>query len=125
MAKSLMADAMPGERESPEDHELLSRVARKDKQAFEMLYRRYFHRVAQFVGKMIRDRQLAEEVVDDTLFAIWTSAGRFQRRSSVSTWVFGIAYRMALKSLRRLRQQAIRWQALCKPARHLAVRRFR
>lgn len=104
MAKSNMANAVLEECKSPEDKELLDCIANKDRQAFEQLYRRYAHRVAHFVGKMIRDRQTVEEVVDDTLFAIWKSAGAYQQRSRVSTWIFGIAYRQALKALEKERK---------------------
>jgi len=48
---------------------------------------------------MIRDRRIAEEVVDDTMLAVWKSAEKFQGRSKVSTWILGIAYRRALKTL--------------------------
>ena len=82
-----------------EDHELVALVAEKDKKAFEQLYKRYYHRVFQFAFRMVKDRQVVEEVVDDTLFAVWKSAGNFQGRSAVSTWIFGIAYRRSLKAL--------------------------
>lgn len=83
----------------PEDRTLLADVATKNEAAFERLYKRYYHRVMQFVSRMVRDRRIAEEVVDDTMFAIWKSAGRYEGRSQVSTWIFGIAYRRALKTL--------------------------
>ena len=71
----------------------------KSEVAFERLYKRYYHRVLQFVCRMIRDRRIAEEVVDDTMLAVWKSAERFEGRSKVSTWILGIAYRRALKTL--------------------------
>jgi len=78
---------------------LLSAVAAKDEVAFERIYKRYYHRVLQFVGRMLRDRRIAEEVVDDTMLAVWKGAGNFQGRSKVSTWILGIAYRRALKTI--------------------------
>lgn len=83
----------------PEDRQLLQEIAAKSEVAFERLYKRYYHRVLQFVCRIVRDRRIAEEVVDDTMFAIWKSAPRFEGRSQVSTWIFGIAYRRALKTL--------------------------
>ncbi len=50
---------------------------------------------------MVRQQELAEEVVDDTLFAVWRTSISFQGRSSVSTWIFGIAYRQGLKEISR------------------------
>lgn len=86
------------------DKELLKQVARQDKRAFETLYRRYYQRISHFVHRFIRNDQLAEEVVDDTLFAVWRSAGKFRGQSKVSTWMMGIAYRRAMKTLDRERK---------------------
>ena len=45
--------------------------------------------------------QVAEEVLNDTLLVIWDRPESFSGRSKLSTWIFGIAYRKALKALRR------------------------
>jgi RNA polymerase sigma-70 factor, ECF subfamily len=39
-------------------------------------------------------------VINDTLYTVWCKAGEFRGDSQVSTWIFGIAYRKALKALR-------------------------
>jgi RNA polymerase sigma-70 factor (ECF subfamily) len=46
---------------------------------------------------------LAEEIINDTFWVIWQHAADFRGASQLSTWVFGIAYRRALKTLRRVR----------------------
>lgn len=84
-----------------EDVQLLKQVARGDKTAFETLYRRYYRRLSQFVYRLTPNQQLGEEVVDDTMLAVWRSADKFAGRSKVSTWIFGIAYRRTMKSLDR------------------------
>jgi RNA polymerase sigma-70 factor (ECF subfamily) len=89
-----------------EDRRLLERVARKDPQAFEVLYRRYYRRVFQFVLRMVRTDAAAEEVVGDVMFAIWQGACRFAGGSPVSTWVMSIAFRQATKALDRNRKHA-------------------
>ena len=89
------------------DERLLKGVAAKNEAAFERLYKRYYNRVLQFVGRMVKDRRLAEEVVDDTMFAVWKSAARYEGRSQVSTWLFGIAYRRALKTLDGNKRHAV------------------
>lgn len=83
------------------DLELLRRVAGKDRDAFETLYYQYYRRVVQFVFRFCRNETLAEEVVNDTLFTVWQDAARFEARSRVSTWIFGIAYRKAIKAIQR------------------------
>ena len=84
-----------------EDVQLLKQVARGDKAAFETLYRRYYRRLSQFVYRLTPNQQLGEEIVDDTMLAVWRSADKFAGRSKVSTWIFGIAYRRTMKSLDR------------------------
>lgn len=96
--------ALVADQETPEDIELLRMVANKDKRAFEALYKRYYHRIAQFAVRIVRQPDIAEEVVDDTMFAIWRSASAFEGRSNVSTWLLGVAYRRALKTLQRNRK---------------------
>jgi RNA polymerase sigma-70 factor, ECF subfamily len=91
---------------SPEasDGDLIERIAAADRGAFELLYRRHYAKMFHFVMRMTKQRELAEEVVDDTFFAVWRGAGAFAARSSVSTWLFGIGHRQALKALERNRR---------------------
>jgi len=96
--------AMP---QGADDRLLLSRVALQDREAFETLYRRYYQRAFQFVKRLVRHDEAAEEVVSDTMFAVWQGAGSFEGASSVSTWLLGIAYRQALKALDRNRKHAV------------------
>ena len=82
---------------------LLKCVARGDQRAFEELYRRYYRRIARFLAKRIPPSHSADEIIDDTLLVVWQHASQFRHSSKVSTWIFGIAYRIALKSLRKHR----------------------
>ncbi len=90
-----------------DDRLLLSRVALQDRVAFDTLYRRYYSRTFQFVMRVVRNESTAEEVVSDTMFAVWRGAATFEGASSVSTWLLGIAYRQALKSLDRNRKHSV------------------
>jgi RNA polymerase sigma-70 factor (ECF subfamily) len=87
------------ERES--DLQLISRVSGRDRPAFEELYRRYRVRLERFLGNLVRHPQLVEEVLDDTLLVVWERAAGFKGESKLSTWIFAIAYRKAMKALRR------------------------
>jgi RNA polymerase sigma-70 factor (ECF subfamily) len=88
------------------DQDLLARIEAGDRAAFEELYRAYYPRLFGYAWRMTRRRELVEEVVDDVLLEVWRSAARFDGRSRVSTWIFGIAYRKTLKGLSRLRPTA-------------------
>lgn len=84
-----------------DDGALLEKVSREDKNAFEVLYKRFHRRVYQFVFRQLHSHELAEEATADTLYAVWKQAGSFQGRSAVSTWILGIAYRSSLKILEK------------------------
>lgn len=86
------------------DLALIERVTAGDRAAFDSLYRHYYARLMDFLTRMVKRRELAEEVVNDTMYAVWTSSGGFGGRSRVSTWIFGIAYKKALKRLERERR---------------------
>lgn len=85
--------------------DLLTRVAAGDEQAFERLYVIYHRRLSRFLMRFADHYSFAEEVINDTMYIVWTKADEFAGRSKVSTWITGIAYRRALKALdaRRVR----------------------
>ena len=83
------------------DRELLRRVSDGDRDAFRDLYLRYHRRLARFLMRLTSGREDAEEIINDTLWIVWQRAGEFRNASRVSTWIMGIAYRRALKLIRR------------------------
>lgn len=83
------------------DSELLAAVAAGNRQALEELYLAYHRRLARFLSRFTPRYENVEEIINDTFLAVWQSAKDFRHASQVSTWIIGIAYRTALKSLRR------------------------
>jgi RNA polymerase sigma-70 factor, ECF subfamily len=86
-----------------DDLVLLGRVAEGDRVAFRRLYSHYHRRLHRFLMRLTRERQLTEEVINDTMMVVWQHAADFRGASRVSTWILGIAYRRALKTLERSR----------------------
>lgn len=86
---------------APSERVLLERVKMHDVDAFERLYRIYQPRLARFLINLLMRPQLVEEVLDDTMMVVWQTAGSFRGTSKLSTWVFAIAYRKALKARAR------------------------
>jgi RNA polymerase sigma-70 factor (ECF subfamily) len=84
-----------------EEGELLARVREGDLHAFERLYRIYQPRLARFLFNLVGRPQLVEEVLDDTMMVVWETAGSFRGTSKLSTWIFSIAYRKAIKAKMR------------------------
>ena len=88
-------------RQDEEDQQVLNTVATGDMIAFERLYQLYERRVYHYVCTLVYDPAVAEEVLVDTMTAVWRGAGSFAHTSRVSTWIFGIARHKALDALRR------------------------
>ena len=88
------------------DQELIDRVVARDREAFEELYLRYRNRLRGYLVRQVGSPGVADEVLEDTMFVVWSDAGKFDGRSKVSTWIFGIAYNKAMKAVRsRSRRQ--------------------
>jgi RNA polymerase sigma-70 factor (ECF subfamily) len=94
---SLLAKNSPREH----DRELLLAVAAGNRRALEELYLAYHRRLARFLSRVTPRYENVEEVINDTFMVVWQSAKDFRYASQVSTWIIGIAYRTALKSVRR------------------------
>src|ERR1700681_4991733 len=85
----------------PQDEDLLRDVARGDRRALDTLYLGYHRRLARFLSRIAPRYETVEEIINDTFMVVWQHAKEFRGASRVSTWIIGIAYRIALKSLRR------------------------
>ena len=84
-----------------DDRQLVQRIATGDRQALAELYVRYQRPLFHYLLQLTPDYGLAEELLQDTLVAVWKSAHSFEQRSSVLTWLFGIARRQAHNTLRQ------------------------
>jgi len=87
--------------DSADEAALLRRVAAGDRLAFETLYRGYFPRLTRFLERVIRRPHTVEEVLNDAMLVVWRKADTFNGQSKVSTWIFSIAYRKALKAVKK------------------------
>src|SRR5580698_10876039 len=83
------------------DRELLRLVAAQDSRALEHLYLEYHRRLLQFLSRLSSRREALEEAINDTFWIVWQKAREFRGGSRVSTWIMGIAWRCAMKALRR------------------------
>ncbi len=97
------------------DEALLRRVAGGDPDALTALYRRYADQLFGYLARLAPDRMIAEEILQDTLLAVWRSADNFAGRSSVRTWLFGVARRQAYNRLRTLREPMVDLARLPEP----------
>jgi RNA polymerase sigma-70 factor (ECF subfamily) len=90
---------------------LLDRIAAGDRDALRELYVAYYHPLLRFIYRVTRRLELAQEGVNDVMLVVWRNSESFGRRSKVSTWIMGIAYRKALKLLDASRRWCDRFKA--------------
>lgn len=67
----------------------------------QVLYGRHHVRVFRFGLRLVRDEQIAEDLVSEVFLDVWRQAGKFEGRSAVSTWLLAITRFKALSALRR------------------------
>jgi RNA polymerase sigma factor (sigma-70 family) len=83
---------------------LLQRTARGDRGAFTELYRALERPLFRFILSKLNDPHEAADILNEVFMEIWRTAGRFEGRSTVKTWIFGIAYRKTMDHFRKTRR---------------------
>ena len=79
------------------DDRLIERLQLGDLDAFEVFYKAYRPKLRGFILNIVPNEEAVDEVFDDVMMVVWNKIAEFEGRSKLSTWVFSIAYRRALK----------------------------
>ena len=77
------------------DQLLVERVQRGDKRAFDLLVRKYQHRVIAVINRYVRDPDEAMDVAQETFVKAYRALDRFRGESAFYTWIFRIAVNTA------------------------------
>lgn len=89
------------------DEMLLESIAAGERTAMHVLYARHNVRVFRFILRIVSDASVAEDLVSQVFLDVWRTAGQFEGRSQVSTWMLAIARFKALTALRNRRHEDI------------------
>lgn len=90
--------------DTPDDHVLIAAIAEGDSNALEVLYDRYSSVIYRMALRMLKNRELAEEVVQEVFWRVWRRSTSFDvERGRVAQWLFGIAHNLCIDELRRIR----------------------
>jgi RNA polymerase sigma-70 factor (ECF subfamily) len=92
-------------RETSSDETLVERIAAGNKLAMHALFARHRTSIYRWLLRFVSNETLAEDLLSEVFLDVWRQAGRFEYRSSVSTWLMSIARHKAL-SARRHRTDA-------------------
>ena len=88
------------------DHELMAGIAQGDAQAFGQVYDRFGPKAYGLALRVLRDRELAEDTVQEAFLSVWRSAPRFdRRRGPAQAWVLMLVDRRAVDLVQRTQRQ--------------------
>lgn len=77
------------------DHELVRRVQRGDSAAFDLLVRKYQHRIAALIGRYISDWSECQDVAQETFLRAYRAIANFRGDAQFYTWLHRIAVNTA------------------------------
>src|SRR4051812_50195516 len=88
------------------DSQLIERVGRGDREAFEQLYRRFARPVLAMAVRQLGDNGRAEDAAQETFAAVWRSARSYRaERGSGSAWLYAVARHAIIDRARQRRGQ--------------------
>lgn len=87
------------------DEQLIHAITQGDKAAFTSLVKRYEDTVYRFSYKMCRDKEKAEETLQDTFINVYRKLDSFDQRSKFSTWLYSIVTNNCLMKRRRRKME--------------------
>jgi RNA polymerase sigma-70 factor, ECF subfamily len=77
------------------DQKLVIKVQQGDKTAFDLLARKYQHKIAKLISRYVRDRAEVEDVTQEALIKAYRAIGGFRGESAFYTWLYRIAVNTA------------------------------
>ena len=81
------------------DQQLVERVQAGDKAAFDLLVRKYQHRVLKLVSRFVSDAAEAEDVAQEAFLKAYRALASFRGDSAFYTWLYRIAINTAKNAL--------------------------
>lgn len=87
------------------DQIIINQILEGDANVFSVLVDRYKDLVFTLALRMVKNREEAEEVSQDTFIKVYKSLNKFQGKSKFSTWIYKIAYNTCLDRLKRIKRE--------------------
>jgi RNA polymerase sigma-70 factor (ECF subfamily) len=87
------------------EQNIINQIIEGDTKAFAVLVDRYKDLVFTLAIRMLKNREEAEEVSQDTFIKVFKSLGKFKGDSKFSTWIYKVAYNTCLDRIKRNKRQ--------------------
>jgi RNA polymerase sigma-70 factor (ECF subfamily) len=81
------------------DHALVERVQNGDRRAFDLLVRKYQHKVVGLISRYVHDWSECEDIAQEAFVRAWRAIGSFRGESAFYTWLYKIAVNTAKNHL--------------------------
>ncbi len=94
-------------RSVPDDKTLAIQAAKGRERAFRELLRRFERPVFSLIYRMVRDRELAEDLSQETFIRAFNAIGSYNPAYKFSSWIFKIAHNLTIDHIRRKRVPTI------------------
>ena len=83
------------------DKELFAKVADDNERAFAMFVDRYKNRLFNFVFRIISEKEMAEDILQETFLRVYNQRKNYSPDYALSTWVYTIALNLCRSELRK------------------------
>jgi len=87
------------------ENKLLIALSHGDEQAFFALYDQYSHALFSTIFRMVKDRQVSEEIVQDVFLKVWQKRSTIDPNRSFKSWIFTIAKNDVISWYRKLAKE--------------------
>ncbi len=88
-----------------QDQIIIDKILKGDTNAFAVLVDSYKDLVFTLALRMIKNREEAEEVSQDTFIKVFKSLDKFKGESKFSTWIYRVAYNTCLDRLKKIKRR--------------------
>jgi RNA polymerase sigma-70 factor (ECF subfamily) len=93
---------------NPSDADLAARMVARDRGAFEQIYDRYSGKALGLIIRILNDRGVSEEVLQEAFWRVWQRAETYDaNRASFASWLFSIVHHCAIDELRKQRSRTM------------------
>ena len=89
------------------DLEIIDQVRGGDREAFEVLYERYFKRIYRFINRRMGVRADVEETTQEVFIAVFSSLDSYPGEAPFSAWIYGVTRRVIASRFKRKRHPTV------------------
>lgn len=84
------------------DSDVFKRFTEGDKTAFGIVYHHYYKSVKNNISKIIFQREVAEDILQEVFFKLWQHRSECRNIQSISAWLFTVSYNASVSHIRKM-----------------------